>query len=296
MRPWWNLALVAAMALIAAACTSTATEPGVTGLVSSTTTITVPATFLTTTAATTRPVTPSSSSTTSTTLAPGIEVDWPFDGEIIIECELGGIGNVTPEAVVTVDGIEFWDDGPDPLRPGWWRWFANEAIVTIDEGENALVFVATFDDGSTISTTVTVTCHPTLRDVPGYITAMTNEDGLSYLVAFDAGTMDEQPDGWRIVDIAPVVFKVDGDALFVVYDRTGRSIYRTSDFAALLGEIDQGLCNECGQSDGDCPDRCFVSPEYEDTTPLYGYVPFGLLVDSDNTVQQAAQLDPTIAP
>ncbi|MGI9584256.1 MAG: hypothetical protein ACR2N7_01545 [Acidimicrobiia bacterium] len=221
---------------------------------------------------------------------------YPFDGLWLEECELGGWGSVTPRAVVTVDGIEFWDDGPDPVRPGWWNWFANVAIVPLDEGSNELEFLATFDDGSTIPTTVTVICDSTLTIVYGLISAMYIDDEGTHQIAFDAGTMDDQPDGWAVVDTAPAVFKANDNALFVVYDRTGEAYYQTADFAVLLTEIDGGLCDTCGQSGGECPDGCFASPEYGDTTPLYRYVAFELLVDADHVVRQARQLDPTIGP
>ena len=67
------------------------------------------------------------------------------------ECELGGFGTVRPYGVVSVGDVEFWDDGPDRSRAGWWYWFANVAIVAVDPGVNALDFVATYEDGTTLT-------------------------------------------------------------------------------------------------------------------------------------------------
>lgn len=269
------------------------------------------ATTATTATTTTAPSSTKTPETTTTTLAAtttavprGLVVYMPFDGETLTECAFAPIGVVRPEGTVTYLGEAMIPDGrfgpPYPLNEGWHRWVgAPEEPYPLNEGANTLEFIATFDDKSTTSTTITVTCDPSLRAVPGFISTMTTDDGLTYQIAFEAGALDEQPDGWSIVDTEPTAFEINDDAVFVIYDRTGRVLYSPEGFAALLAEHDDGMCDLCdgtrAMNTEDCPDRCFALCWGDgDCEPIYGGVAFGLLIDTANNVQQAQQLDPTV--
>ena len=216
------------------------------------------------------------------------------------ECELGGHGTVTPYGVVSVGDVEFWDDGPDRDRAGWWNWFANVAIVGIDPGVNGLDFVATYEDGSTLTETITVTCDPEAVLEPGFVVSMDQYDQAEgYLMTFIRGDVDDQPDGWGIDPTDDVVvIPVHPDATFIVQDPEWRHTAHLSaeEFAALVTFIDEGHCGGCPE--GDCP------------TGPYGFqfpgsggciwnswdgggiasIAFELLVDAEGTIRQGTQL------
>jgi hypothetical protein len=179
-------------------------------------------------------------------------------------------GRVRPEVAVWVDGYETADNGPDPGGQNWWGWFlpADWPPYVLDVGGNVLVFRADLDDGASIMTSIDVTCDPALRAVPGFITSMTHANGSGFEVVFEAGLIDDQPDGWAIIDTSPIDLEVDEDVSFIVYEGgrwQTRFIFTATEFA---------------ERTSDC------TP----TNP----VPYELLVDSSDHVRQAMQLEPTL--
>lgn len=265
------VAVLAALVLIGCGDQDAGILPETTARSELSSTVAPSITMTITTAATT---TASESTTTlaaTTTAVPrGLEIVMPFDGEVGQECEFGPIGVVRPRASVTYLGEKMIPDGeygpPYSGSEGWQRWVGGDGEpYPLNEGANTLEFVATFDDGSTISTTITVTCDPSLESVPGYVTALTTDDGVNYELGFEAGRFDDQPDGWDIVDTVPTAFVVDDDASFVVYPRGSQTILSPSEFAALIAE------------------NC-----------VYDGVAFDLLVDTNDTARQARQLEERI--
>lgn len=265
-----------------------------------TTSVAVTTTQETTTSAepTTASTTTTLAATTTTTNAQDLIVEFPFEGFWTTECELGGSGIVQPHAVVSVGDVEFNDDGPDRANPGWWYWFENTAAVAVDPGVNLLEFVATYDDGSTLVETVTVTCDPQADLEYGFVVSMDMYDGdEGYLMTFIRGDLDEQPDGGGVDSTGEVVvIPVHPDALFTVEDaqREFQKQLTVEEFAALVTFVDEGLCLDC--PDGDCPQLgnalplgpgcIWLSWEEEGIEAI----PFEMLVDTEGRIRQGTQL------
>lgn len=238
----------------------------------------------------------------------GLVVYPHFFGELVRECVFSPTGAVRPSATVTMDDgihgaqtmIPDGDLGPPyPADEGWQRWVGGlEDGYPLQEGWNVIFFTAMFENGHKTSSQDLIICDPTLQAVYGYITGMSTTDGVAYELAFEAAEIDEQPDGWSTASASPVVYPVAGWTTFVVYDRTGRSLYSESGFAELLAEHDAGMCDLCNGtaaiSTDDCPERCIAACCCkDDCDPIYTDIAFELLIDQDGFVVQAKQLDPT---
>lgn len=231
------------------------------------------------------------------------------------------MGFVRPEGTVTYRGADMTLDGPSdspefPAEQGWITWSPPpEPPEPLEQWWQSLRFKASFPDGTRINSSVDMKCDPSLTAIPGFVTGMSTDDGITYDLAFQGGAVSTRPDGWSLseeggVDTFPVpadeVFvefdHVPHVTVFVVFDHRGRQLYRASEMAALLDEYGGGMCVGCTDSDGECPDRCLVStmygagtpPQYLANPPDSPYLPFQLLIDADGLVLQATQLDPTI--
>lgn len=279
---------------------ATSDEATTTSTAPTTTTSTVsPSSSSTTVASTT-----TTTATTTTTVPKGLEVVLPRDGEWTDECEFAPVGVVRPEGVVTYLGEEMIDDGqfgpPYPLSDGWHRWVGEpEEPYPLDEGANALEFVATFADGSTATETITVVCDPAAVIKPGFVVSMDMYDQAEgYQMTFILGDVDDQPDGWAIAPTdTEVILTVHPDAVFIVHAPEIYSAQLTvEEFAALVQFVDDGLCSDC--PDGDCPvgpygfqfpggSGCIDMSWEQDG---FASIPFEVLVDAEGSVRQATQL------
>lgn len=212
--------LVVALCLVVALAVGCSSDDSSdTSTTSAAVTTTQPTQETTTSAAPSITSTTTTLATTTTTIARGLIVEFPYEGFWMNECELGGYGIVQPQAVVSVGEVEFIDDGPDRGNPGWWYWFENSAVVALEPGMNLVEFLATYEDGSTLVETVTVTCDPQALLEYGFVISMDMYDSdEGYQMTFLRGDLDEQPDGWGIVTIEEVVIPVHPDAVFVVQD------------------------------------------------------------------------------
>lgn len=168
-----NLMMGVCLLLCAGACSSD--EPTTTALPSDLTSLTIATTT------STAPMTTTTVSLTTTTTAPPrvFHMEWgPIDGQYTNADVPPSLGGVRPDALVTLNGMPTDTD----FCGSWAGWgdiycwgfgFTEEGLpqfeVDLDEGRNALVYQALFDDGATMNVELTVHYVPTLTETEGWL-------------------------------------------------------------------------------------------------------------------------------
>lgn len=106
-------------------------------------------------------------------------MEWgPVDGQYTNADVPPSLGGVRPDALVTLNGTPtdtdfcgFWLDWGDIYC--WGFGFTDEGLpqseVELDEGRNALVYEALFDDGATMQVQLTIHYVPTLTEAEGWL-------------------------------------------------------------------------------------------------------------------------------
>ena len=284
---WYRcVAMSGLVMLLVPACTSANETPASTVSSSMAATTTIAVTTTTVSA-------PTTVLSTTTTSPHGFTVGVPMHGQYITEQPLDWVsGRVKPEADVALDGEPLLIDAPSeyPEFRGWWDWFITygEWSHGLVKGDNTLDFVASFDDGITLSEAVTITFDPTMVRYPGFVSGFDLYDsGDRYEMTFEAGTINDQPDGWFIENTSTVVFPVRWDAVFIVKDAdlSHRTMYSVEEFAAIIDFINDGLCLDC--LGGDCPDRCIWASWNPNG---FGGIEFEIYVNTVGEVQQGIHL------
>jgi hypothetical protein len=171
-------ASLVAVLLLVAACDGGADPTAVqaqSSITVQTTTDSGPGTVQGQTTVTTTPAPTPSTTTTTTVAEPKFVVITAGGGVYRNEQPLGPVyGDVRPEAVVTVNGVhaDVSYVGDTVFGEQMWRWHLGDEI-TLKEGENEVVFEATFADGSTLSEVRTYRYDPNLQQYGGYVLGLT---------------------------------------------------------------------------------------------------------------------------